>query len=155
MRLTPKSSNISRKVSGLVVSIVGVSKFQIWPYSSLYLLLKFTVAPKVCSLFPVQTWGQNSVQSSHSVVSNSLRPYGLQNSRLPCPSPTPGAYSNSCPSSWWHHPIISVIPLTSCLKCFPASGSFQMHQFFASDGQILELHLQHQSFHWIFRTDFL
>ena len=55
----------------------------------------------------------------------------------PCPSPTPGAYSNSCPSSWWCHPTISssVIPFSSCLQYFPASGSYQMSQFFPSDGQ--------------------
>ena len=64
---------------------------------------------------------------SCSVVSNSLRPHGLQHSRLPCPSPTPGTCSNSCPSSCWCHPTIShsIIPL-SCLHCFPASGSFSM-----------------------------
>ena len=57
--------------------------------------------------------------------------------RLPCPSPTPGAYSNSCPSSQWCHPTISssVIPFSSCPQSFPASGSFQMSQFFASGGQ--------------------
>ena len=78
----------------------------------------------------------SSVQSSHSVRSNSLQSRGLQHARLPCPSPTPGAYSNSCPSCWWCHPTISfsVIPF-SCLQSFPASGSFQMSQFFASGGQ--------------------
>ena len=78
-----------------------------------------------------------SVQFSHSVVSNSLPPHGLQHTRLPCPSPTPGAYSNSHPLSRWRHPTISssVIPLSSCLQPFPASGSFPMSQFFASGGQ--------------------
>ena len=77
----------------------------------------------------------SSVQLSYSVMSNSLWPHGLQHSRLPCPSPTPGAYSNSCPSSQWCHPNISssVIPF-SCLQSFPASGSFQMSQFFPSGG---------------------
>ena len=77
------------------------------------------------------------VQFSHSVVSNSLRPHGLQHARTPCPSPTPGAYSNSCPLSWWYHPTISssVVPLSSRLQSFPASGSFPMNQFFASGGQ--------------------
>ena len=67
---------------------------------------------------------------------DSLRPYGLQHARLPCPSPTPGVCSNSCPSSQWCHPTISssVIPF-SCLQSLPASGSFQMSQFFASGGQ--------------------
>ena len=78
-----------------------------------------------------------SVQFSRSVVSNSLWPHGLQHARPPCPSPTPGAYSNSCPSSRWCHPTISssVIPFSSCLQSFPASGSFPVSQFFASCGQ--------------------
>ena len=78
-----------------------------------------------------------SVQFSHSVVSNSLRPHGLQHARLPCPSPTSGAYSNSCPSSRWCHPTISsfVVPFSSCIQSFQASGSFQMSQFFTSGGQ--------------------
>ena len=78
-----------------------------------------------------------SVQFSCSVVSDSLQPHGLQHVRLPCPSSTPGACSNSCPSSQWWHPTISsfVIPFSSCLQSFPASGSFQISQFFTSGGQ--------------------
>ena len=78
-----------------------------------------------------------SVQFSHSVMSDSLQPHGLQHSRLPFPSPTPRACSNSCPSSQWCHSTISssVIPFSSCLQSFPASGSFPMSQFFASGGQ--------------------
>ena len=70
-------------------------------------------------------------------MSNSLRPHGLQHARPPCPSPTPRVYSNSRPLSQWCHPTISssVIPFYSCLQSFPASGSFQMSQFFASGGQ--------------------
>ena len=81
----------------------------------------------------------NSVQFSCSVVSDSLQLHGLQHARLPCPSPTPGAYSNSYPSSWWCHPTISssVAPFSSCLQSFPASGSFQMSQFFASGGHTI------------------
>ena len=69
-------------------------------------------------------------------MSDSLRPHGLQLARLPCPSPTPKTCSNSCPSSWWCHPTISssVVPF-SCLRSFPASGSFQMSQFFPSGRQ--------------------
>ena len=79
----------------------------------------------------------HSVQFNHSVVSNSLQPHGLQHTRLPCPSPTPRAYSNLCPLSQWCHPTISssVIPFSSCLQSFPASGSFPMSQFFESGGQ--------------------
>ena len=75
-------------------------------------------------------------QLSSSVVSDSLRPHGLQRARLPCPQ-TPRAYSNSCALSWWRHPTISssVIPFSSCLQPFSASGSFPMSQFFASGGQ--------------------
>ena len=66
-----------------------------------------------------------------------LQPHGLQHTRPPCPSPTPRAYSNSCPLSQWCHPTISssVIPFSSSLQSFPASGSFQRSQFFTSGGQ--------------------
>ena len=78
-----------------------------------------------------------TLQFSHSVVSDSLRLHGLQHTRLPCPSPTPRACSNSCTLSQWCHPTISspVIPLSFCLQSFPASGSFPMSQFFPSGGQ--------------------
>ena len=78
-----------------------------------------------------------SVQLGHSVASNSLRPHGLQHTRLPCPSPTPRAYVNSCPLHRWYHPTISssVVPFSSHLISFPASGSFPMSRFFTSDGQ--------------------
>ena len=77
-----------------------------------------------------------SVQFS-SIKSNSLWAHGLQHARLPCPSPTPGTYSNSHPSSRWCHPTISfsVIPFSSCLQSFSGSGSFPMSQFFASGGR--------------------
>jgi len=78
-----------------------------------------------------------SIQFSCSVMSDSLWPHGLEHARLPCPSPTPGAYSNSCPSRRWCHPTISffVVSFSFHLKSFPESGSFQMSQFFASGGQ--------------------
>ena len=78
-----------------------------------------------------------SFQFSHSVMSNSFWSHGLQHARLPCPLPAPRAYSNSCPSSQWCHPTISssVIPFSSGLQSFPASGSFLMNQFFASGDQ--------------------
>ena len=70
-------------------------------------------------------------------MSDALRPHGLQQARPPCPSPTPRVYSNSCLLSQWYHPAISssVVPFSSRLQSFPASGSFQMSQFFTSDGQ--------------------
>ena len=76
---------------------------------------------------------------SCSVVSNSLRPHGLQHSRLPCPSPSPRAGSNLRPLSWWCHPTISssVVPFFSCLQSFPELGSFLMSQLFTSGGQII------------------
>ena len=85
-------------------------------------------------------WATNtspSVQFNRSVVSDSLRPQGLQHAKPPCPSPTPGVYSNSCPLSQWCHPTISssVVPFSSCPQSFPESGSFQMSQLFASGGQ--------------------
>ena len=92
-----------------------------------YLLVSFH-----CSL--------SSVQFSPSVMSDYLWPHGLQHPRPLCLSPTPGVYSNSCPFSWWCHPAISssVIPFSSHLQSFPASGSFQMSQFFKSDGQSIK-----------------
>ena len=92
------------------------------------LLMKFDLATATV---------KHSVQFSHSVMSDSLQPHGLQHTRLLCPSPTPGVYSNSCPLSQCCHPTIStsVIPFSSHLQPFPASGSFQMRQLFASGGQ--------------------
>ena len=77
-----------------------------------------------------------TVKFSCSVMSDSLWPHGLQHTRPPCPSPTPGAYSNSCPSSLWCHPTISssVIPFSSCLQSFPASGPLPISQLFTSGG---------------------
>ena len=72
-----------------------------------------------------------------SVMSDSLQPYGLQNSRLPYPDPTTGACANPYTSSWWRHPTISssVVPFSSCPQSFPASESFPRSQFFPSGGQ--------------------
>ena len=85
----------------------------------------------------VKFWTKCSVPFSHSVMSNSLRPRESQYARPPCPSPTRGGHSNSCPSSQWCHPAIpsSVIPFSSCLQSLPAAGSFPMSQLFAWDGQ--------------------
>ena len=81
---------------------------------------------------------QSSIQFSSVTQSClTLQPHGLQHDRTPCPSPIPGACSNSCPSSPWYHPTISssVIPFSSCLQSFPASGSSPMNQFFTSGDQ--------------------
>ena len=76
-------------------------------------------------------------QFSHSLVSDSLQPHGLQHAKLPCSAPTPRACSNSCPSSQWCHVTTSssVVPFYSCLQSFPASGSFPVSQFFTWGGQ--------------------
>ena len=77
-----------------------------------------------------------SVQFSHSVVSDSLWPHESQHARPPCPLPTPGVHSNSCPLCWWCHPTISssIIPFSSCPQSLPVSGSFPMSQLFAWGG---------------------
>ena len=106
-------------------------------------------------------WDLNfPVQFSHSVVSDSLQPHKPQHARPPCPSPTPGVYSNSCPLSRWCHPTISssVIPFSSCLQSFPTSGSFQMNQLFASGKQGSNPHpcTRRQSLnHWTIRDVFI
>ena len=100
---------------------------------------------------------RGSLQFSHSVKSNSLQPHGLQHARPPCPSPAPRAYTNSCPLSRWCHPTISSSPSPS-----PPTFNLSQHQslfkWISSSYQVakvLEFQLQHQSFQWIFRADFL
>ena len=88
-------------------------------------------------------------------VTKSMWPHGSRHNGLPCPSLSPGVCWNSCPLSRWCHPIISfsITPFSSCPQSFPASGAFQ---WVSSLHQVAEvLQLQHQSFHWIFKTDFL
>ena len=104
----------------------------------------------------ISTTSDVQIQFSHSVVSNILWPHELQHTRLPCPIPTPGAWANSCPSSQWCHPTISssVIPVSSGLQSFLTSGFF--FQWVSSSHQVAKvLELQHQSFEWIFKVDFL
>ena len=98
------------------------------------LLVKIKFGMNVSILFLCQL---SSVQFSHSVISDSLRPHELQYARPPCPSPTPGIHSNSCSSGRWCHPAISssVVPFSSCPQSLPASGSFSMSQLFAWGGQ--------------------
>ena len=97
----------------------------------------FHVTPFLYTSKRVRWYLFSSVQFSHSVMSNSLQPHGLQHTRPPCPSPTPGVYQKSCPLSRWCHPTISssVIPFSSWPQSFPASGSFQMSHLFTSGGQ--------------------
>ena len=99
-----------------------------------------SAAMQAIRVFPFRRPNQKfkaSVQFSWSIVFDALQPHGLQHTRLPWPSPTPKACSNSCPSSQWCHPIISssVIPYSSCLQSFPESGSFVMSQLFTSGSQ--------------------
>ena len=96
----------------------------------------YRTVPHLILYFLSSTY-HNWVQFSHSVLSDSLQPHGLQCARPPCQSPTPRSYSNSCPLSRWYHPAISssVIPSSSHLQSFPASGSFPMNQFFTSGRQ--------------------
>ena len=106
--------------------------------------VQFTVGVAAGKLHPSPTpieksagKGFNALLFSHSVMSDSLWPHGLQHSRLSCPSPSPKVCSNSCPLSWWCHPTVSssAAPFSSCHRPFPASGSFPMSQLFASGGQ--------------------
>ena len=109
------------------------SKITLYPVIAAFPIAQHTLA--IASSFSSQD------QSVHSVVSDSLRLHGLQQARFPCPSPTPGTCSNSCPSSQWCHPIISssVDPFSFCLQYFLASGAFPMSQFFISSGQSIGL----------------
>ena len=98
-----------------------------------------------------------TVQFSHSVVCDSLRPRESQHTRPPCPSPTPGVHSDSHPSSQWCHPAISssVIPFSSCPQSLPASESFPISQLFHEVAKVLEFQLQHHSFQRNPRADIL
>ena len=97
------------------------------------------------------------VQFSHSVVSNSLRPHELQHARLPCSSPTPGVYLNSCPLSRWCHPTTQSLssPSPTILNLSPQQYLFKWVSSLHQVARVLEFPLQHQPFQWIYRTDFL
>ena len=129
----------------------SVFLYEVWPFWSTTSLSKFAKwiyfleAPDPqgrnswypCFGFSISQSSPWSVQFSCSVVSNSLWPHGLQHARIPCPPPTLGACSNSCPLSQWCHSTISssVVLFSSHLQSFPASGSFPLSQFFTSGGQ--------------------
>ena len=99
----------------------------------------------------------SSVQFSHSFMSNSLWPHGLQHARLPCPSPTSKAYSKSCPLHWWCDPIISssVVPSPPAFNLSQHQGLFQWISSLYQVTKVLEFQLRYQSFQWTFRVDFL
>ena len=121
----------------------------LWPVHSLgktllaFALLHSVLQGQIC-LF-------SSVQFSHSVMSDSLRPHEPQHARPPCPSPTPRVHSNPCLSSWRCHPTIpsSVIPFSSCLNLSQHQGLFPLVSFSHQVAKVLEFQLQHQSFQWI------
>ena len=119
----------------------GQSIMELLPTESVHGLGILRTQPLSYNHSQPSVWTISSVQFSHSVMSNYLWPHGPQHARPPCPSPTPRIYSNSCPLSQWYHPTIlsSVIPFSSLLKPFPASGSFPVSQFFSSCGQSIQL----------------
>ena len=114
-----------------------------WPFPSLGDVADPGIKPsllhcrQIFTIWAIMEVPHQWISSVHSVVSNSFEPHGLQHARLPCPSPTPGACSNSGPSSWWCYPTTSssVVPFSSCLQSFPASESFPMSHLFTSGGQ--------------------
>ena len=129
-------------------------------------IMQFYISIPYVPRFPMQSepvvfpWikiNKSCVQFSRSVVSNSLRPHELQHARPPCPSPTPGVHPDSCASSRWCHPAISssVVPFSSHLQSFQDQGLFKLVSSSHQVAKLLEFQLQHQSFQWIFRTDFL
>ena len=105
----------------------------------------------------IEKWLLSSVQFHHSVVSDSLWPYGLLHTRPPCPSPTPGVHSDSCPSSQWCHPAISssVIPSFSCPQSSTAADSFQWVNSLHEAVKVLKFQLKHHSFQRNPRVDLL
>ena len=113
--------------------ILKFSKNSLKYITSYFLLTYYNMFFKVLQCF-IQAV---SIQFGFSIMADSLQPHGLQHTVLPCPSPTPGSYSNSCPFSQRCHPTISfsVIPFPSCLQSFPASGSFPVSHFFTSGDQ--------------------
>ena len=146
--VSPLSFQLLCLISLLCLTVSSRTIEAVWTKSMstsfLILLLSLTVRLlnihhdfEVCWRFDKQPFIYYSVQFSCSVVSDSLQPRESQHTRPPCPSPTPGVYSNSCSSSRWCHPAISssVIPFSSCPQSLSASGSFPMSQLFAWGGQ--------------------
>ena len=138
-------NSTGRKIESRNGDTVG-SKAIIWMYGTNNIWnhyhLPFSIS-QVNNLppFPFDFNKFQSVQFSPSVMSDSLQPHGLQHTKPPCPSPTPGVYSNSCPLSQGCHPTISssAVPFSSCLQSFPASGPFPVRQFFTSGGHSIRV----------------
>ena len=121
---------------------VAQSQTQLKQLSSSSNCLKTKLMSTMANIHTIKT---STVQFSHSVMSDSLWPHGLQHARLSCPSPTPGACSNSCPLSRWCHPTISssAVSFSSCPQSLSASGSFQMSQLFTSaSASVLPMNIQ-------------
>ena len=140
----PTRMKIHSLIMGPLCSYNGMSGF--WEELEIFLAafnmitLSLTHLKVVNPSIPIIRWQYICgflLLSSCSVMSSSLQPHGLQNARLPCPSPSPRACSNPCLLSQWCHPTVlsSIVPFFSCLQSFPASGSFQMNQLFASGGR--------------------
>ena len=166
MGLKPSNMNLSYK---------SIYLSPMWPWTNYLLSLSFSfffckmemtfyqLGILRCQIVNQAYWRSKklifelAVQFSPSVMSNSLQPHGLQHTRLPCPSPTPGAYSNSRPSSQWCHPISHPLlsPSLPALNLSQRQGLFQWVSSCHQVGEVLEFQLQHQSFQWIFRIDFL
>ena len=144
-----------------LVSCIAGRFFTIWATRKALYPLNLKGNPGICILSRKprieKDWVDKEAQFSRSVMSDSLRSHGLQHARPPCPSPTPGVYSDLCPLTWWCHP-------TSHPLLFPSPPTFNLSQHQGllksvySSHQMakgLEFQLQHQSFQWIFSTDFL
>ena len=131
-------------MSDYTIMVIWVIKILLYssPVYSCHLFLISSASvrsiPFLFFIMPIFAW-KCSLQFSRSVMSGSLQPHELQQASPPCPSPTPGVYPNACPSNQWCHPTISssVVPFSSCLQSFPASGSFQMSQLFTSGGEVI------------------
>ena len=128
-----------------------------WKSTNPHLYWKWKWASLICVWLFATPWTISSVQFTRSVVSDSSRPHGPQHARPRSTSPTPSLYSISSPLSHWCHLTISssVITFSSHLQSFPGSGLFNWVTSSHQVAKVLELQLQHQSFQWIFRTDFL
>ena len=150
--------NFSLIAETAMYSIIGYLSKNLWEEEYIiYPLGYISKNHEFWNSLPHGCWSWDSVQFSHSVVSDSLQPHGLQHTRLPCTSPTPRAWSNSCPLSQWCHPTISssVVPFSSHLNLSQHQGLFKLVSSSHEVAKVLEFQLQHQSFQWIFRTDFL